>query len=121
MRSVLLGALFLFGLYFYSPSSVFSAACGGVSTLEIVECAEQNTKHWDMRLNKAYMPLMRSLDALDAKNLKDMQRKWMAFRDAKCEFQLETGTMRQIMIAGCFEEMTERQALYLEAILGSLE
>lgn len=121
MRLLILGASLLCGLYFYGSTKVLSAACDGVSTVEIVECAEQNTKQWDVRLNKAYQSLMRRLDVLDAKNLKDMQRKWMAFRDAKCQFQLEAGTMRQIILARCFEEMTEGQALHLEAILKSLE
>lgn len=117
MKVFFLSFILATGLYFSIPSPSKANVCDGVTTIEIVECAEDNTQKWDKRLNKAYQSLMRILSPLDAKALKDLQRKWMAYRDAMCGFQLETGTMRLIIRAGCFENMTKSQALHLEFLL----
>ena len=60
-------------------------ACKGISTLDMEECASIEEKVYDEILNKEYKEAMNGLKVQKIKNnLKDAQRKWIAYRDAKC-------------------------------------
>lgn len=92
-----------------------------MSTVDIVTCSGIERAKWDKRLNSAYSRLMSKLDRAQAAQLRDLQRKWIAFRDAQCGFNLETGTMVLIERAGCFEEQTKQQSEFLDQTLNSME
>lgn len=68
MKAFFLSFILATGIYFSTPNTSKADVCDGISTIEIVECAEANTKIWDKRLNKAYQSLMRILNPLDAKH-----------------------------------------------------
>ena len=60
-------------------------ACKGISTLDMEECASIEEKVYDEILNKEYKEAMNGLKVQKIKNnLKDAQRKWIVYRDAKC-------------------------------------
>jgi uncharacterized protein YecT (DUF1311 family) len=87
------------------------------STVDIVECADKERGQWDDRLNAAYKSLASKLDEQQVAELRDIQRKWIGYCDAVCPFEVETGTMRQIVIAGCFIDMTRTRAIEIEGLL----
>ena len=104
---------------------------GGGSTAGMGFCLGAEAGWWDDRLNAAYKALVVAHTALDAEMadlgsaaprrvpaLRDMQRAWIAFRDAACEYEVTGwggGTGGGPAWAGCILDMTARQALRLEA------
>ena len=48
------------------------------------DCIAEEFEHQDRRLNTAYQALMGSVSAETRTQLRDAQRKWIAFRDANC-------------------------------------
>lgn len=94
-------------------------------------CLSQETDYWDAKLNTAYQELMTELERIEAEagrsmletpdTLRTMQRNWIAYRDARCEFEYaqDTGGMggagsSTVSIYECQMEATGEQALYLE-------
>ncbi|MCB1387243.1 MAG: DUF1311 domain-containing protein [Nitratireductor sp.] len=73
---------------------------GGGTTIGLGMCFTAESDWWDAKLNQAYQQLsaLEAEEDLDAKEstlpvpervpaLKDMQRKWIAYRDALCEYE----------------------------------
>jgi uncharacterized protein YecT (DUF1311 family) len=93
-------------------------ACQGAgpefqSTLGIVECLSRETAWWDARLNADYQTIRAAIDAESFAALRDAQRAWMGWRDAKCKFDYvywREGTIRSVMYASCQLETTARRA-----------
>ncbi len=52
------------------------------STVAMSQCIQAETHVQDQRLNRVYKQLMGKLDAGQQKSLRDVQRKWLAYRDA---------------------------------------
>lgn len=111
------------------------AQTGGGTTVGMVRCLAAEHGDWDARLNTVYARLMTEQEAADAelaalgsavkpvraKWLKEMQRNWIAYRDAACEFdaaQWSGGTGSGPSFAGCRLDLTARQTLHLETYLG---
>ncbi len=90
------------------------------STLAMSECINAETHVQDQRLNRVYKQLMGKLDAGQQKSLRDVQRKWMAYRDGNCMFHVQAsgGTMAQLEGGTCVMEMTRDRAAELERVLG---
>lgn len=104
---------------------------GGYSTYGMGGCLSREADFWDARLNTAYQDLMakaREADQFNAENqigaasqadaLKNMQRAWIPYRDARCEYEYSLwggGTGGGPASVSCFMQMTAEQALYLEA------
>lgn len=103
---------------------------GGGSTAGMGGCLDRELQYWDARLNAAYTVAMRRARAVDAE-MKDlgssappqapamraMQRAWIGFRDAKCDFvrsEWGGGTGGGPATIACLMEETGRQALFLE-------
>jgi uncharacterized protein YecT (DUF1311 family) len=104
-----------------------SAACVGLisdpcidkDTATAVACQERETRIWDELLNKAFQDARAHLDSAAGGALKDAQRAWIIFRDAKCavsEKEYEGGTMATIMVADCKRTETGRRAIEMQAI-----
>lgn len=87
------------------------------ATADIVACADAETAAWDRRLNAAYRELRGTLDDPLSSELQNVQRKWIAYRDARCSFTTETGTLRLIIKASCITSMTKERALELEKLI----
>jgi uncharacterized protein YecT (DUF1311 family) len=61
---------------------------GGV-TSAMQDCIKQELEVQDRSLTAAYQTLMGSLPEKRRAQLRDAQRKWIAFRDANCRFYLD--------------------------------
>lgn len=112
-----------------SAEACFTDTEGGQSTLGISACLERELAWWDGRLNDAYGRL-RAIDADEdadpsgfappvtrVEALRAMQRAWIAFRDATCDYeraQWGGGTGGGPATIGCLMRMIARQSLYLE-------
>jgi len=104
---------------------VVSARCsrkpGNQGGLNAADCYRIEQAIWDLLLNETYKMLQADLDEEEQKiKLRDMQRAWIASRDATCEFyHVKTqGSMAVPMSANCFLAETARRALFLKAMTG---
>lgn len=113
-----------------SANMCMEATPGGSSTAGMGGCLDRELQYWDARLNAAYTVAMRRTRAVDAE-MKDigssapqqapamraMQRAWIGFRDAKCDFvrsEWGGGTGGGPATIACLMDETGRQALFLE-------
>ncbi|UVL79386.1 lysozyme inhibitor LprI family protein [Pseudomonas putida] len=89
------------------------------STVAMSECIKAETHVQDQRLNRVYKQLMGKLDAGQQKSLRDVQRKWLAYRDGNCQFHVQAsgGTMAQLEGGSCMMDMTRDRAAELERVL----
>ena len=89
------------------------------STVALSECIRAETQLQDQRLNRVYKQLMGKLDAGQQKSLRDVQRKWLAYRDGNCGFHVQAsgGTMAQLEGGSCVMDMTRDRAAELERVL----
>ena len=103
---------------------------GGGSTVGMTQCLGEELKIWDAKLNETYGDLLATTEKADgdasdadaesdsrAPLLKDMQRKWIAYRDAACAFdrsQWSGGTGAGPAGVQCSLSMTAKQALRLD-------
>ena len=104
---------------------------GGFSTIGMSGCMDRELSYWDSRLNDAYARLRRAEQADDemgrdlpgyvnkANALRDMQRAWIVYRDATCDYERSQwggGTGGGPATVGCLLRLTGEQALYLESV-----
>jgi uncharacterized protein YecT (DUF1311 family) len=96
------------------------AAEGGQSTYGMAHCFKLEAMIWDELLNRNYNGLRAGLDAQQAAKLRDMQRAWIAARDATCAFyQVKIqGTIAIPEAAACIARETARRALLLKSFGG---
>ena len=96
----------------------------GGSTIEMSGCLDQERDLWDYALNENYRQAIEKAQRFDAENthskveppLREMQRAWIAFRDARCDFEMAQwggGTGGSPAVTGCLMQATGEQALYL--------
>ena len=103
----------------------------GYATPVLSGCASRELEDWDARLNASYQRVRADAREFDmgsgpnapslAVTLRDMQRAWITFRDATCEYeaaQWSGGTGAGPAYVGCLMSMTAKQTIYLE--LGGL-
>ena len=91
---------------------------GGV-TLEMRICNGNELKYQDKILNKNYKQAMKVLDTKHRAELKKVQRQWIKYRDAKCDFLfgLTGGTMDLLIGESCYVDMTAKRAEELKDII----
>jgi len=89
------------------------------STVAMSSCIQAETQLQDAQLNRVYKQLMTKLDAAPQKSLRDVQRQWIAYRDANCKFHVQAsgGTMAQLEGGMCMMDMTRERAAELERVL----
>ncbi len=117
-----------------SAEACMKATPGGYSTVGMGGCLDRELSFWDDRLNEVYRALRADERAEDeersgefgyvsrAEALRDMQRAWIAWRDATCDYeraQWGGGTGGGPATAGCLMRLTGEQALYLARMRGS--
>ena len=104
---------------------------GGWSTYGMSQCLDRELQYWDVRLNAAYKTVRATRKATDKEMsdlgsaapsqgdaLKNMQRAWIVYRDATCDYERSLwggGTGGGPATVSCLMYMTAEQALYLEA------
>ena len=88
---------------------------GGV-TSKMHDCISAETKRQDTRLNKSYKALMPTLNATRKKELQNVQRLWIKYRDANCKFYYdpEGGSIAAVNSGVCYLEETAYRATKLE-------
>ncbi|QXH46089.1 DUF1311 domain-containing protein [Pseudomonas xanthosomatis] len=89
------------------------------STTAMGACIQAETKLQDERLNRVYKQLLTKLDPAQQKALREVQRKWIAYRDGNCAFHrnLSDGSLYRIEGAMCFMDMSKERAAELERVL----
>jgi uncharacterized protein YecT (DUF1311 family) len=105
---------------------------GGESTIGMAGCLEAELNWWDAALNGAYGDVIAAAQALDAEAqdgapsqeeaAREMQRAWIAFRDATCNYEVLDwfgGTGANAAWTACLMRMTGEQALYLQSALAA--
>jgi uncharacterized protein YecT (DUF1311 family) len=87
----------------------------GVSTPEMVQCANYKTAYWDKRLNAAYARALKETEGKQREPFRAAQRLWVQCRDANCLYYSRgEGTIARIDAADCMYRMTKSRALELE-------
>ncbi len=113
------------------------AAPDGGTTVGMAACYDRERQWWDTRLNDVYTRLVSRERANEAEArrtgidapptldpLRTMQRTWIEFRDAVCDYERATwggGTGGGPATVACLMRETAAQALRLEARLSDLE
>lgn len=89
------------------------------STAAMNACIDRERSVWDDILNETYRRLGEKLDAEQKAKLRDMQRAWIASRDASCHFYWDyyKGTIASPMASSCVNRETARRALFLLGFL----
>jgi|GEM_PF-156716 len=103
---------------------------GGETTLGMMECLKAELSYWDGKLNKAFANRVADAKANDAElarmrfagqriepSLRQMQKAWIAYRDAACLYeraQWMGGTGGGPATMDCHMQETARQALKLD-------
>jgi len=119
-----------------------AAACmadtpGGSSTAAMSGCLDSEYRYWDGALNDAYGALMAQYEANDAEAkaggwnapeqvpaLKAMQRAWITYRDARCDFERAKwggGTGGGPATVQCLMQTTAEQTLLLRDGMDGLQ
>lgn len=94
-------------------------ASGGI-TFNMSECISAEAEFQDVRLNKSYKEVINQLPAERKKELQNVQRLWIQYRAAKCDFyegMYEGGTIAPVMKMDCDMQMTATRAKELEGMI----
>lgn len=85
-------------------------------TAEMLDCIGAETKRQDVRLNKAYKDVMASLTPARKKQLQEVQRVWIKYRDVNCNFYADPDgeTLAALSSHDCFMSATASRAQELE-------
>jgi len=91
---------------------------------EINACAKEEYSKADATLNKTYRQLLAKLgNRQRVKMLKTAQSRWLAYRDAHCDFEAveySGGSMRPAVYLGCLTELTNARVEVLTRALNQL-
>lgn len=91
---------------------------GGVTT-KMHACISTEIKQQDVRLNKAYKSLTTTLNSTRKKQLQQVQRAWIKYRDQNCDFYADPdgGSLARVNGGICLMETTASRATELEDFL----
>jgi uncharacterized protein YecT (DUF1311 family) len=113
---------------FFLPSPALSAPllaqqpnCNDAQTQQGMNiCAGLSYENADRALNRTYQALVPNLSTTRRQKLTSAQLRWIAFRDAECEFygsEAEGGTMQPLLVSGCKDQVTQRRTVDFNAYL----
>jgi uncharacterized protein YecT (DUF1311 family) len=90
------------------------------TTVAIQDCIRQELERQDRKLNEAYKALMSSTPAQRRMQLRDAQRKWIAFRDADCKYYFDPqgGSAARLASNECVLTLTADRARELDNLKG---
>ena len=91
------------------------------STAGMIQCIDAEFAIQDKILNENYKKVMGVLTEENRKILKDVQRKWIAYKEAKCAFYPKQGTIHRLDAADCYLQMTKERATELADIVSEFE
>lgn len=90
----------------------------GETTVGVSSCFEEELKKQDEKLNKSYKKAKESIQPFRVEALRDVQRKWIAYRDSKCRFfnHQESGSSGALDEQSCLIKETITRTKELENI-----
>lgn len=104
--------------------------CRGYTTVGMSECVNSEYQFWDRRLNQTYQTVLSDAEKMDQEMadlgsaaekqvpyLREMQRNWIAYRDAACQFERSRwggGTGGGPASANCMLRLTADQVFWLQ-------
>ena len=90
----------------------------GETHIGISSCMEEELKEQDRALNIAYKEAKTSIQPFRVNTLKEVQRKWIAYRDSKCAFfhHKESGQVGSIEEESCLIKETITRTKELKEI-----
>jgi len=105
------------------------------TTVDSLRCDGKETAVWDGRLNTTYKALRQIYQQNDAEmseydgfnranELREVQRAWIVWRDAKCDFaygEFRGGTIGKLVASDCEKALTAERALELEELLSNAQ
>ncbi|MCW2307223.1 lysozyme inhibitor LprI family protein [Rhodobium gokarnense] len=94
------------------------------TTYGMASCLQREERIWDSLLNDWYGSARQYLSAELKRQFRDVQRAWIAWRDAKCGFEhakYEGGTLGTVTGASCMLETTGARALELRSLVVEYE
>ncbi|CDX22610.1 exported hypothetical protein [Mesorhizobium sp. SOD10] len=96
----------------------------GRSQLGLIDCANREVSVWENRLNTTYAALMAKAARKARDGYRNMQRAWIAYRDARCKAEASAETInsdrQSNIIVSCELDATARQALILDDELSDI-
>ncbi|MFJ5329100.1 lysozyme inhibitor LprI family protein [Pectobacterium versatile] len=110
-------------LFFVLPTAQTAALdCNNANTqLDMNQCAVQEYKKVDGELNRLYQNVVKRVVIEEHKALlKSAQRKWIAYRDADCEFQTfptTGGSVHGMVYSQCLTEKTAERVKEFKTML----
>ena len=87
------------------------------SDARIGECLNEELKIQDKILNETYKDTLGVLNDENKKKLKDIQRKWVSYKEAKCSFIPFEGELYRVESADCYLRMTKVRIGELEHVI----
>lgn len=89
-------------------------------TASMIDCISMESKIQDERLNKAYKEVSSQLSPSRKKELQSVQRDWLKYRDANCNFYYDPdgGTIARVRANDCFMSATALRASEIEGFKG---
>ena len=87
------------------------------STAGMIQCIDAEFAIQNKLLNQNYKKAMSVLNDENKKKLKDIQRKWVAYKEAKCPFVPPMGTLYAVTAADCYLQMTKERIGELEHVI----
>lgn len=103
----------------YSPAFEQCMEASGGVTSEMLDCMATEMKLQDARLNNNYQALLKAIPAARQEQLRKVQRAWVTFRGANCDFYADPdgGSIVTVSVNGCLLEMTAIRADELASLL----
>lgn len=91
---------------------------GGV-TADTIDCIGQEIERQDKQLNQSYQSLLKVLRPERKTELRDVQRLWLKYREANCNFYYDSegGSLARIMANQCMLDMLIERRQALEDLL----
>ena len=92
----------------------------GQTTMGSVECISRELAYWDGLLNQSYRRLRETGTDEQNAGLRDLQRQWLAWREARCDYEAalyEGGSLANVVANQCFTQETARRAIDLTAMI----
>ncbi len=122
LRSARCLSSFLFALAAGGAAHAGTPDCATTATtqVDINACAAGKYQQADAQLNRTYRQLLGREDGQAAAQLKEAQRRWVAWRDAQCAFEaggVSGGSAQPMVLDQCLERLTRAQTSLLDSHL----
>ena len=86
-----------------------------------IKCINEELKIQDKILNETYKDALGVLSDENKKKLKEIQRKWVSYKEAKCSFIPFEGELYRVESADCYLQMTKERAKELAGVAADFE